>query len=148
VSKSLTQYCAFITSRKARVILPNPPHPIVQRGHNKRALFVEKADSLYYLANLREWKENLKVLVYGCCLMTNHIHLIVDPRSCPSNINELMKHLAGCQTRYVNKMEHRSSSLWEGRYKISPIQTDEYLLRCCHYVELNPVKAKMCDQAE
>jgi putative transposase len=80
--------------------------------------------------------------------MTNHIHLIDDPGSCPSNISELMKRLAGRQTRYVNKTEHRSGSLWEGRYKISPIETDEYLLRCCRYVELNPVKAKMCDQAE
>tara|TARA_B110000495_G_C22976518_1_gene573624 strand:+ start:486 stop:749 length:264 start_codon:yes stop_codon:yes gene_type:complete len=85
--------------RKARVILPNTPHHIVQRGHNKRAVFVEKADFLYYLANLREWEKILKVLVYGYCLMTNHIHLIVDPCSCPSNISELMKRLAGRQTR-------------------------------------------------
>jgi len=33
--------------------------------------------------------------------------------------------------------------VWEGRYKSSPIDTDSYLLACCRYVELNPVRAGM-----
>ena len=52
-----------------------------------------------------------------------------------------MKRVSGRQTRYVNKMEGRTGCLWEGRYKSSPICTDEYLLACCRYVELNPVRA-------
>ncbi len=38
-------------------------------------------------------------------------------------------------------MEKRTGSIWEGRYKSSPISTNEYLLACCRYVELNPVRA-------
>jgi putative transposase len=52
-----------------------------------------------------------------------------------------MKRVAGRQTRYVNKLEKRTGSLWEGRYKSSPICTNEYLLACCRYIELNPVRA-------
>ena len=48
----------------------------------------------------------------------------------------------------MNALEKRSGSLWEGRYKISPIDTDAYLLACCRYVELNPVKAGMVDKPE
>ena len=44
---------------------------------------------------------------------------------------------------YVNKQENRSGSLWEGRYKASPIQRDSYLLACCRYVEMNPVRANL-----
>ena len=80
--------------------------------------------------------------------MTNHIHLIVNPGETPTNVSELMKRLAGRQTRYVNRLENRTGSLWDRRYGISPIDTDEYLLQCCRYVELNPVKAKMCLSAE
>jgi putative transposase len=54
-----------------------------------------------------------------------------------------MKRLAARQTRYVNRLERRTGSLWEGRYKISPVDTDAYLLACCRYVEMNPVKAAM-----
>ena len=52
-----------------------------------------------------------------------------------------MKRVAGRQTRYLNKLEKRTGSLWEGRFKSSTISADEYLLACSRYVELNPVRA-------
>ncbi len=75
----------------------------------------------------------------------NHVHLIIDPGENEENLGLLMKRLAGRQTRYVNKMEKRSGSPWEGRYKSSPINANEYLLACCRYVELNPVRAGMVE---
>ena len=75
--------------------------------------------------------------------MTNHIHLILEPGDDPNSISALMKRINGRQSAYVNKPEARSGSIWEGRYKASPIQRDAYLLSCLRYVELNPVKAKM-----
>ena len=134
--------------RKARVILPNTPHHIVQRGHNRNAVFVEDRDYHYYLDNLAEWKEELELKVYSYCLMTNHIHLIVEANERLGDIGLLMKHLAGRQTRFVNNLEKRTGSLWDSRYKISAIETEAYLLQCCRYVELNPVKAYMVKRPE
>ena len=74
-----------------------------------------------------------------------HVHLVIDPGDAPENLGLLMKRMAGRQTRYVNMLEKRSGSLWEGRYKSSPISANEYLLACCRYVELNPVRAGMVD---
>ncbi len=76
------------------------------------------------------------------------MHLIIDPCDDETNFWKLMKRLAGRQTRHVNYMEKRTGSLWEGRYKSSPIETDTYLLACNRYVELNPVNADMVKQAE
>ena len=59
-----------------------------------------------------------------------------------------MKRLSGRQTRYVNRLERRSGTLWESRYKSSPIQTDEYLLACIRYIELNPVRAEVVADAQ
>ena len=59
-----------------------------------------------------------------------------------------MKRLAGRQTRFVNAMKRRNGSPREWRYKASPIDTDVYLLSCCRYVELNPVKARMVESLE
>ena len=59
-----------------------------------------------------------------------------------------MKRLPGRQTRYANGQERRSGTLWESRYKSSPIQTEVYLLACCRYVELNPVRARMVSRPE
>jgi putative transposase len=134
--------------RQARILLANTPHHIVQRGHNRETVFVEKDDYIYYLDTLKEWKQELNVNVYGYCLMTNHVHLILDPRDKPDNLGKLMKRLAGRQTRYVNYQEKRTGSLWEGRYKSSPIETDSYLLACLRYVERNPVKAGVVKHVE
>ena len=134
--------------RKARIVLANCPHHIIQRGHNRAAVFAEDRDYLYYLENLSEWKSQLGCRVYSYCLMTNHIHLIIDPGDHPANLGLLMKRVTARQTRFVNQLERRSGSLWEGRYKSSPIETDSYLLACCRYIELNPVRAMMVLSAQ
>jgi REP-associated tyrosine transposase len=134
--------------RKARILVPNCPHHIVQRGHNRKAVFLADQDYQYYLENLRDWKKELGIKVYAWCLMTNHIHIIAEPSEDSMTLSLLMKRINGRQAAYVNKLEGRSGSIWEGRYKASPIQRDSYLLSCCRYVELNPVVAGMVAHAE
>lgn len=131
--------------RQSRFVLPNYPHHIIQRGHNRQVVFAGDDDFLYYLDTLQEWKAQLGCRVYAYCLMTNHVHLVIDPGDHPEHLGQLMKRLAGRQTRYVNALEKRSGSLWEGRYKSSPVQAEAYLLACCRYVELNPVRVGMVD---
>jgi putative transposase len=128
--------------RMARVVLPHYPHHIVQRGHNRQATFAEAADFERYLATLREFKEEYGVYLYAFCLMTNHVHLLLAPHE-PAGIGKLMKRLAARQTRHHNRLEGRSGTLWEGRYKSSLVSRDDYLLACCRYIELNPVRARM-----
>lgn len=134
--------------RLSRIILPNRPHHIIQRGHNKQDIFLSDDDYLYYLENLNDWKQRLGCKIYAYCLMTNHVHLIIDPGPKAANLALLMKRVAGRQTRYVNRRYQRTGTLWEGRYKSSPIETDTYLLACCRYVELNPMRAHMVSRPE
>jgi len=129
--------------RTARIVINSYPHHIIQRGHNRQVVFASDEDYLYYLDNLREWKAKLGCKVYAYCLMTNHVHLVIDPGEDEKSLALLMKRVAGRQTRYANKIEKRTGTLWEGRYKSSTISTNEYLLACCRYVELNPVRAGM-----
>lgn len=131
--------------RQARLVLPNCPHHVIQRGHNRQVVFVGDEDYLFYLDTLQKWKTEFDCKIYAYCLMTNHVHLVIDPGGDPDHLGLLMKRVAGRQTRYVNTMEKRSGSLWEGRYKSSPVQADKYLLACCRYVELNPLRAGMVD---
>lgn len=112
--------------RQAWVIVAGFPHHIVQRGHNRQPVFVERRDFEYFLANLREWKQVHEVEVYSYCLMTNRVHLVVQANDNVTVIPQLMKRLVGRQTRFLNALEKRSGSLWKGRYKISPIDTDAY----------------------
>lgn len=129
--------------RMGRLIIPNFPHHVIHRGHNRQTLFACNDDFRYYLDNLAEWKNKLGCRLYAYCLMTNHVHLVVDPGDDPESLAKLMKRVAGRQTRYVNRLEGRSGTLWEGRYRSSIVCKDTYLLACCRYVEMNPVRACM-----
>jgi putative transposase len=51
--------------------------------------------------------------------------------------------------RYFSKQYKRTGTLWEGRFKSSIVETENYLLRCYRCIELNPVRAGMVsDSAE
>jgi putative transposase len=131
--------------RLGRVVRPNDPHHVVQRGHNKQLVFAEDSDDRDDLDTLATFKLLLDIKVYAFCLMSNHVHLIVQPGEAIAELGGLMKHLGGRQTRFVNRQAARSGTLWEGRYKSSPIETDADLLACCRDVGLNPVRARMTE---
>ena len=138
----------MVMPRQARIILPNTPHHIMQRGHNRQVVFSSEDDFEYYRQNLILFKEEFNCKIYTYCLMTNHVHLVIDPGDKPESLSLLMKRVAGRQTRYINKLEGRSGSLWEGRYKSSIISSKEYLLACSRYIELNPLRAGMVTNPE
>ncbi len=129
--------------RMGRLVLANYPHHVVQRGHNRQVVFAADEDYQRYLADLRELKDAFGVKVYAYCLMTNHVHLLMAPGEAIAGLGQLMKALAARATRYRNRLEGRSGTLWESRYKSSVVQTDTYLLACSRYIELNPVRARM-----
>jgi putative transposase len=54
-----------------------------------------------------------------------------------------MKFLGQRYVQYVNRTYKRSGTLWEGRFRASLVQTEQYLLTCYRYIEMNPVRANM-----
>jgi putative transposase len=117
----------------------------MQRGHCRNAVFFSDSDRVDYLGTLGECRVLLGVRVYAYCLMDNHVHLLVDPLDDASNLSALMKRLAGRHTRRLNAARGWSGSLWESRFKCSPIDTETYLLTCGRYVDQNPVRARMVE---
>lgn len=112
-------------------------------------VFVEDADYRFYVNTLQEWKARLGCKVYGFCLMTNHVHMIIDPGEEARALGRLMQHLGCRHTRRINRLEGRSGTVWNARFDSSPVDTDLYLMACCRYVDLNPVRARMvADPAE
>ena len=127
--------------RFPRAFLRGHPHHIVRRGHDRKPVFAHDDDFRVYLDNLTEQIERLEIGVIAYCLMTNHVHLLLQPEHDGHDLSLLMRVLAGRQTRYVNRLEQRTGTLWEGRFKCSLVDSIEYLLACCRYIELNPVRA-------
>jgi putative transposase len=133
--------------RYLRAFLVGYPHHIVQRGHDRKPVFACERDCLAYLGNLREQIDERDIRLFAYCLMTNHVHLLVEPSVEGGDLSRLMRVLAGRQTRYVNRLEGRTGTLWEGRFKCSIVDAESYLIACCRYIERNPVRARMVQSA-
>ena len=75
--------------------------------------------------------------------MPNHIHFLLESSDQPENLAKFMKSIAQKYAQYINASHKRTGTLWEGRFKSSPVSSDSYLLACSRYIELNPVRAKL-----
>ena len=128
--------------RRARLRIAGIPLHIIQRGNNRAACFYNDDDCLFYLHHLGEFARKFECAVHAYALMTNHVHLLLSPRKA-AGASLLMKHLGQGYVQYVNKTYRRSGTLWEGRFRSSLVQAQDYLLRCYGYIELNPVRASM-----
>jgi putative transposase len=128
--------------RRPRIIVPNTPQHIIQRGNNRQACFYADEDYQFYLEWLKFHADKLGVEVHAYVLMTNHVHLLVSTEKTDA-IGALMKALGQRYVQYINKTYKRSGTLWEGRFRSCPIEAEAYLLACQRYIELNPVRANM-----
>lgn len=115
---------------------------ILQRGNNRSACFSVEADYHRYLHLLGELAAKFECDVHAYVLMTNHVHLLATPTHSDS-ASLMMKHLGQQYVQYVNRTKKRTGSLWEGRFKSSIVDHDQYLFRCHRYIEMNPVRAGM-----
>jgi putative transposase len=59
------------------------------------------------------------------------------------SVSQMMQSLEKRYVYYINKTYKRTSTLREGRYKASLIDSDHYLMTCMRYIELNAVRVNM-----
>ena len=133
-------------ARLPRLTLPGYPHHVIQRGNNRQAIFVDRADFEAMLALLHEHSRKFEVAVHAYVLMDNHFHLLATP-STADGLPQMMQSIGRSYVRYFNGRHGRTGTLWEGRYRSTVIEAERYLLACMAYSDLNPVRAGMAARA-
>ena len=128
--------------RRGRYFLPDQPLHVIQRGNDRQAIFFADDDYVRYRDWLQEGACRQLCAIHAYVLMTNHVHLLVTPATAAS-VPRLMQSLGRRYVRHVNDAYRRTGTLWEGRYRAAPIDSEAYLLTCQRYIELNPVRARM-----
>ena len=131
--------------RIARAVAVGTPHHVTQRGNNRQDVFFVDDDRRTYLELLKSHAERFGLVVYGYCLMTNHVHLIVVPE----RQDALAKAIGRTHydyTRYVNRLHGRSGHLWQSRFFSCPLDDEYYWAAMC-YVERNPIRVRMVRRA-
>jgi putative transposase len=85
-------------------------------------------------------KHGLQIHAY--VWMTNHIHLLATPQF-ENSISKVFQSVGRRYVQYFNHTYKRSGTLWEGRYRATVVDSEQYLLTLMRYIELNPVRANM-----
>lgn len=129
-------------ARLARVVVAGVPHHMTQRGNRRQVTFFEAEDYRCYLALMGQWCGRCAVEVWAYCLMPNHVHLILVPTS-EDGLRRGLGEAHRRYTRHINFREGWRGHLWQGRFASFPMD-ERYLMRAARYVELNPVRAKLC----
>ncbi len=127
-------------ARRVRVNLPGVPQHVVQRGNNKMLCFREVNDYSFYAKLLREYQDKFQVDIHSWVFMTNHVHLLCTPHS-NYGVSLMMQSIGRRYVLYFNRRYGRTGTLWEGRFRSSLVDTDEYLITVYRYIEMNPVRA-------
>jgi len=132
-------------ARQARVVIPDAPHHVTQRGNRRQQTFFRDSDYLAYLHLAAEAFGEAGVEVWAYCLMPNHVHLIAAPGR-PEALAQAVGTTHVRYTRQVNLRERWTGYLWQGRFASFPMD-EAYLRQCARYVGLNPVRAGLVARA-
>lgn len=127
-------------ARQPRFVLPGQPQHVIQRGNNRQDIFRAEEDYTFCLEKTEEAANKHQCDIHAYVLMTNHVHLLVTPHL-ENSISKMMQMIGRYYVQYFNYRYRRTGTLWEGRYKASLIDSEQYLLTCMRYIELNPVRA-------
>jgi len=132
--------------RVARHVFPNLPHHITQRGNRREDVFFNDDDKQFYLELLIDYCKKHHVIIAAYCLMDNHIHLILVPKT-EDGLQKVLKPLHMRYAQYINKQHGWTGHLWQGRFFSSALD-DAHTYSAIRYVERNPVEAGMVEKAE
>lgn len=130
--------------RIARLVLPNYPHHVTQRGNYQQEVFKTKADYEFYIGLLKKYAEEYSLSIFSFCLMPNHVHFICVPIDKDSLANTF-KIIHMIYAQYLNKKNKLKGHLWQGRF-FSNILDERYLYTALRYVENNPVRAGLVEK--
>lgn len=132
-------------ARKLRVQFPGAIYHVTIRGVERRSLFLDNHDRERFLSQVADAVDLDGVRLYLYCLMTNHVHLVLEtPRA---NLSQFMHRVQTAYTIYFNLRHDRAGHLMQDRFGSVPVAGDDHLLKLTRYVHLNPVYAGRMKQA-
>ena len=130
-------------SRPPRQASSSSIYHVMIRGVGQQALFLDSRDCERFLKYLKEVKETSPFILYGYCLMKNHVHLLI--RETVSPLAYFMKRISLKYALYFNRKYQRIGHVFQDRYKSENVEDDRYFLTVYRYILQNPVKAGICE---
>jgi putative transposase len=115
---------------------------IVQSTIDRRDSFVRPSDYAAYLKYLQHAACRFQVAVHAWVVMRNHCHLLLTPAG-ETAIDAMLGVVRSQYHGYCRSLYPGAVELLQAHYLCSAVQADDHVLRCCRYIEANPVRASL-----
>jgi len=142
-------------STRLEIFAPEEIYHCYNRGVDKRNIFMDQQDYVYFLKMLRHFNtsqvlgklrllENQKpisppVTILSYCILPNHYHLLLRCNDNSGGISKYMQRVGGGYTMYFNQKYKRSGALFQGKFKSKYIKSDDYLRNILAYITYNHI---------
>lgn len=126
-------------TRSARIVFPDVPYHLTQRGVNRQSVFVQDDEYQLYLDILRRFAQKYGLTILGYCLMPDHIHLVGIPQQ-ESSLAQVLGYTHSRFAQVTNPRHQRYGHLWHGRF-YGCLLDDAQCVHALRYIERNPLRA-------
>ncbi len=110
------------------------------RCHKREFLLKFAKDQRRWVQWLFEVKRRYGIVILNYSVTSNHIHLLVKDDGSREVIPQSIKLIAGRTGQEYNIRKKRKGAFWEDRYHATAVESQDHLLRCLVYVDLNMVR--------
>lgn len=116
-------------------------HHVMMRGNNKQNIFYADEDYQFFYNLLDKVVQKYDCQIHLFCLMTNHIHLVIESFKIP--LSKIMQNINTQYAKYINERLDRCGHVFQGRFLDKKVQSQTYLIELCYYIHMNPVVAHL-----
>ena len=114
---------------------------VMIRGINRQNIFEEDDDRLCFMKILNHCKEISGFRLYAFALMSNHIHLLIEPAG--ESLNTVFARIETRYAMWFNRKYRRTGYLFQNRYRSEAVETELYFMTVLRYILQNPMKASI-----
>lgn len=128
--------------RAPRIEYPGAIYHVINRGNYRSWIFEDDGAKRSFEKCLFEACERAGWVLHAYCVMGNHYHIAIETPE--PNLSEGMRWLQSVYANRYNRFRKERGHLFQGRFKSILVGDWDRLAWLCHYIHLNPVRAKIC----
>ncbi len=128
-------------ARKLRLEYPGACYHVINRGNYRADIFKTEGAREAFESCLFEACGKSNWVLHAYVVMSNHYHLALETPD--GNLVAGMQWLQATFANRFNKLRGERGHLFQGRYKALLVEEGGPLGQVCHYLHLNPVRARI-----
>ncbi len=119
---------------------------VTARGNDGQKIFHDSDDLSFFCGRLRELSLEMGFRVHAYCLMTNHVHLLLEAAAHPLGL--VMHRLLTVHSHRFNLRRGRTGHLFQERFAASHCKDQAHFVAAARYIHRNPVAAGLVVRPE